>query len=63
MVPAAGSRGTGRTGRDVAAPRHGVGRTTYLAAQLAGNGGDYEDGTTRYFTCQTCHMRPAVGKG
>jgi hypothetical protein len=35
----------------------------YLAAQLAGNGGDYEDGTTRYFTCQTCHMRPTVGQG
>jgi hypothetical protein len=32
------------------------------AAQLAGNGGDYEDGTPRYFTCQTCHMRPTVGQ-
>jgi hypothetical protein len=35
----------------------------YLAAQLAGNGGDYEDGTPRYFSCQSCHMRPAVGEG
>jgi len=35
----------------------------WLAAQLAGNGGDYEDGTPRYFTCQTCHMRPTVGQG
>jgi hypothetical protein len=23
---------------------------------------DYEDGQTRYFICQTCHMRPAYGK-
>jgi len=35
----------------------------YTAAQLAGRGGDYADGTTRYFTCQSCHMRPAVGQG
>ena len=29
------------------------------AAELAGNGGDYEDGTERTFTCQSCHMRAA----
>jgi hypothetical protein len=37
--------------------------TAYNAALLADNGGDYEDGTTRYFTCQTCHMPPTVGQG
>jgi len=26
-------------------------------------GGDYEDGTPRTFTCQTCHMRPVEGTG
>jgi cytochrome c553 len=35
----------------------------YQAAQLAGNGGNYADGTPRYFTCQTCHMRPTIGQG
>jgi hypothetical protein len=33
------------------------------AADLAGNGGDYADGTPRTFSCQTCHMRPTVGQG
>jgi hypothetical protein len=28
------------------------------AALLAGAGGDYADGTPRYFSCQSCHMRP-----
>ena len=32
-------------------------------AQLAGTGGNYEDGTTRYFNCQGCHMEPVVGEG
>jgi len=35
----------------------------YLAAQAAGTGGDYEDGTPRYYSCQTCHMRPVIGTG
>jgi hypothetical protein len=26
-------------------------------------GGDYADGTPRYFTCQTCHMRATTGAG
>jgi hypothetical protein len=26
-------------------------------------GGDYADGTDRYFTCQTCHMRAVTGPG
>jgi hypothetical protein len=33
------------------------------AALLAFTNGDYEDGTPRYFSCQTCHMRPTVGQG
>jgi hypothetical protein len=33
------------------------------AALLAGTNGDYADGTPRYFSCQTCHMRPVVGRG
>lgn len=33
------------------------------AALLAGRGGDYEDGTPRAYSCQTCHMMPAVAPG
>jgi hypothetical protein len=33
------------------------------AALLAGPNGDYSDGTPRYFSCQSCHMRPTVGQG
>lgn len=43
--------------------REGIIEAVWQDAQLAGNGGDYEDGTQRTFTCQSCHMRPAVGKG
>jgi hypothetical protein len=32
-------------------------------AMLAGTGGNYEDGTIRYFNCQGCHMEPVVGEG
>jgi hypothetical protein len=32
-------------------------------AMLAGTNGNYEDNTTRYFTCQSCHMEPVVGTG
>jgi len=35
----------------------------YESALVAGTGGDYADGTPRYFTCQTCHMRPVNGPG
>ena len=35
----------------------------YQAAQAAGTGGDYADGTPRTFTCQSCHMPPVTGKG
>lgn len=43
--------------------RAGAIQKAYQAAQLAGNGGNYADGTPRYFTCQSCHMRPTVGQG
>ncbi|HET6202957.1 MAG TPA: hypothetical protein VFI25_09175 [Planctomycetota bacterium] len=33
------------------------------SALLAGTGGNYADGTPRTFSCQTCHMAPAVGAG
>jgi hypothetical protein len=36
---------------------------TYQAALLAGTGGHYEDGTPRYFSCQSCHMRPVEAYG
>lgn len=35
----------------------------YKAAQAAGKGGDYEDGSPRYYICQTCHMAPREGAG
>ena len=35
----------------------------YQAAIASGNGGDYSDGTTRYYSCQSCHMRPVTGQG
>jgi hypothetical protein len=41
----------------------GILDSVYQAALQANTGGDYEDGTTRYYTCQSCHMQPAVGKG
>ena len=43
--------------------QNGIMQTAYDAAQLAGLGGDFEDGTTRYYTCQTCHMRPVEARG
>ncbi len=36
---------------------------TYQAALLAGTGGNYEDGTDRFFSCQSCHMRPVESAG
>ncbi len=35
----------------------------FNASQLAGRGGDYADGTPRYFSCQTCHIPPVIGFG
>ena len=36
---------------------------TYQAALAAGTGGNYEDGDPRYFSCQSCHMRPTTSAG
>jgi hypothetical protein len=38
-------------------------KAAYESAVLAGTGGNYEDGSDRFFTCQTCHMRPVNGFG
>jgi len=38
-------------------------QTAYELAIVAGTGGRYEDGQTRFFTCQTCHMPPVTGAG
>lgn len=42
--------------------RKGVVKNVYEAAIVAGRDGDYEDGTTRYYTCQSCHLPPVVGE-
>ncbi len=41
----------------------GAFKAVYESALIAQKGGDYEDGTTRYFTCQSCHVRPVNGQG
>jgi hypothetical protein len=43
--------------------RAGAVEAAYDSALVAGKGGNYEDGTTRYFSCQTCHLRPVQGAG
>lgn len=41
--------------------KQGVVKNVYDAAILAGKGGDYEDGATRFYTCQSCHLPPVEG--
>jgi hypothetical protein len=41
----------------------GVIHEAYEKALAAGKGGNYQDGTPRYFSCQTCHLHPSTGKG
>jgi hypothetical protein len=36
---------------------------TYEAALIAGTGGNYADNSDRYFSCQSCHMRPVEALG
>lgn len=43
--------------------KRGAIKRAHDQAQLAGTGGNHEDGTTRFFTCQSCHMEPVVGEG
>jgi hypothetical protein len=41
----------------------GAVKAGYESAIVAGTGGNYADGTPRYFSCQTCHLRPVNGPG
>jgi hypothetical protein len=41
----------------------GAYKAAYESALAAGTGGNFADGSTRYFSCQTCHMRPVNGPG
>lgn len=43
--------------------KRGAIKRAYDQAMLANNGGNHEDGTDRFFTCQACHMEPVVGEG
>ncbi len=43
--------------------KDGAIKMAYDAAMGAGKGGNYEDGTPRYFSCQSCHVRPTTGQG
>ena len=36
---------------------------TYASALIAGTDGNYADGSDRYFSCQSCHMRPVDAMG
>jgi hypothetical protein len=38
-------------------------QAAFESAVVAGRGGDFEDGSPRYFSCQTCHLRPVEGYG
>ncbi|NIO47820.1 MAG: hypothetical protein GTN73_00045 [Candidatus Aminicenantes bacterium] len=38
-------------------------KAAYESASVAGTGGNYADNTIRYFSCQTCHLRPVNGIG
>jgi hypothetical protein len=43
--------------------RAGAIKAAYESSIIAGTGGNYEDGSTRYFNCQTCHLRAVTGSG
>jgi hypothetical protein len=43
--------------------QEGAIEAAYDAAIVAGTGGNYADGTARYFSCQTCHMAPTSALG
>lgn len=42
--------------------KKGVVKKVYEQSLLAGKGGNYEDGETRYYTCQSCHLPPVRGQ-
>jgi hypothetical protein len=41
----------------------GAFQAAYNSALVAGREGNYADGAPRYFSCQTCHLRPVEGQG
>jgi hypothetical protein len=43
--------------------RQGAIKAAYDNSIVAGTGGNYADGSIRYFSCQTCHMPPVTGQG
>ncbi|MCA8978856.1 MAG: hypothetical protein KDC14_02425 [Planctomycetes bacterium] len=43
--------------------RDGSIETAYLAVTGSIPAGTFEDGSPRYFSCQTCHMQPTTGEG
>jgi len=43
--------------------RGGALQAIYQASQAAGTGGDYQDSEPRFYTCQSCHLRPVTGEG
>jgi hypothetical protein len=43
--------------------QRGALKRAYDQALLAQTGGNYEDGTDRTFSCQSCHMEPVIGEG
>jgi hypothetical protein len=43
--------------------QQGAIQVAYESSILAGTNGNYADATHRYFSCQTCHMRPVNGQG
>lgn len=43
--------------------RKGAIRTAYLRAMASSATGNYTDGATRVFSCQTCHVPPVTGVG
>lgn len=38
-------------------------KAAYESATASGGSGNYADGSARYFSCQTCHLRPVNGAG
>jgi len=62
----ASSFGTTRVGSYASLPaglQRGVIQDVYQAATAGVPSGDFEDGAPRFYTCQSCHMQPAIGKG
>jgi hypothetical protein len=43
--------------------KRGVIKDVYEAAIAGVPTGDFEDGTPRFYSCQSCHMQPAIGPG